>query len=227
MILPDHEPLRWFIPYTSFISEGDGTWTIQVFEGSGGPWEWQTYSESSKSLTALYSGTIDLGGLERQAKTLNPLGYSVARWACPSIANSVANGVILQCTWVTSIKPIPDALVDELSLAYSIESAQDYSELIGFQCQTFSTDNALNVGTFKPVDTQTMGALQATAVPTLHTQLMVDITCATATTGTGEDRTAIYLPPSVVTIPQDIVKEEDLEYIYRLKRYADPNQVEN
>lgn len=223
MILPDHEPLRWFIPYTAFISNGDGTWSIQVLSGSGGSWEWETSNANVQSLTAFYSGTLDLGGLERQGKTLNPLGYSVARWACPSVANNVAGGTILQCTWVTSIKPIPDALVSGLSLAYSIESEQDYSELVGWQCQTFSTDSALNVDSFKPVDTQTMGALQATAVPTLHTQMMVDITCAANTS----DSFAIYLPPSVVTIPQDIVKEEDLEYIYRLKRYADSNQVEN
>ena len=225
MILPDHQPLRWFIPYTAFVSNGDGTWDIQVFSDGAGDWQWETYSANAESLTAFYPGTIDLGGLERQSKTLNPLGYSVARWSCPSIANSVTGGVILQCTWVTSIKPIPDALVSDLSLAYSIESEQDYSELVGWQCQTFSTDAALNVGTFKPVDTQTMGALQATAVPTLHTQLMVDITCAAATQ--TDPKTAVYLPPSVVTIPQDIVKEEELEYVYRLKRYADPNQVEN
>lgn len=223
MILPDHQPLRWYVPYTVFVSNGDGTWNIQVLSGTGGSWEWQTYSDTVKALTAFYSGTIDLGGLERQGKTLNPLGYSVARWACPSVANNVAGGVILQCTWVTSIKPIPDALVSDLSLAYSIESEQDFSELVGWQCQTFSTDSALNVASFKPVDTQTMGALQATAVPTLHTQFMVDITWTNDT----DDNCAVYLPPSVVTIPQEIVKEEDLEYVYRLKRYADPNQVEN
>ena len=226
MILPEHQPLRWFTPHTIFTSDGAGSWAISVIDGAvyPNPWEWVVTADSQKEFTCYYPGTIDLGGLERQGKTLNPLGYSVSRYSTPVVTNDTANSsVILSMTWVTSVKPIPPALVSGVSMAYTMESAEDYGELVGYQTQTFTTDSTQAVSMLKPADTQTMGALQATAVPTLHTQLMVNITWSANSTN-GD---SVLIPPAVVTIPQEIVKEDDLQYIYRLKRYADPVQVEN
>ncbi len=222
-MIAEHEPLRWFVPQTNCYSNGT-TWTADVADptGSAGAWQWEIAVNDPEWLVMYYPGRISLGGLVRQGKTLNPLGYSVSRWFSPTLEiNSGTADLFIH--WVTSTRQIPAPLFTPGGAAeYGIAGGETYNDLVGYQTQTWTSDSTISSLLMRPIDTQTFGTLQPTVNDDLYTLCQVSIQLSAVA-----DNDVILIPPSVVTIPQEIMKEDELEYIYRLKRFNDLSQVEN
>lgn len=222
-MIAEHEPLRWFVPQTNCYSNGT-TWAVDVVDpvGSAGEWEWEIAVNDPRELVMYYPGKISLAGLVRQGKTLNPLGYSVSRWTPPSM--EIDSGTVdLYIHWVTSTRQIPAPLFQPAGAAeYGIASQETFNDLVGYQTQAWTSDSTISSLLMRPIDTQTFGTLQPTANDDLYTLCQVSFRLSAVA-----DNDAVLIPPSVVTIPQEIVKEDELEYIYRLKRFNDLSQVEN
>lgn len=229
MILPENEPLRWFVPATTFESDGAGGWSAAVVSEGLGSWEWKFSFQSATNMTAFYPGFIDLGGFVREGRTFNPLSFNVSRWYTPGWIEDPADPdppapVYAYLTWFTSTReiPVPDPTLFA-PMAYSIESAETFGDLVGYQNQAWTTNTTITNSLMQQLDIQTLGTLQPTAGAGLHTLFMVQLE-TTANTYAGD---VLGLPPSVVTIAQEVVKEDELEYVYRLKRLSDLNQDEN
>ena len=224
MILPEHEPLRWFVPGTIFTSDGEGGWAADVIDPQFGQWEWVISVQSATNVQAYYPGFIDLGGFVRQGRTLNPLSFNVSRWYTPGwIANPAGDADVadMYLTWVTSTREIPEPLTF-VPMEYALESSETFGDLVGYQNQAWTTNTTITSELMQQLDVQTLGTLQPTAGPSLHTLFQVSFE-AKGDTYAGD---VLSVPPSVVTIAQEVVKEDDLEYVYRLKRLSDLNQVE-
>lgn len=222
MILPDHEPLRWFVPGTVFTSDGAGNWSANVITATGGSWEWVISFQSATNVVAYYPGFIDLGGFVREGQTFNPLSFNVSRWAPPGWISSVAPVAEAYLTWLTSTREIPQPLT-YTPWEYSLESSETFGDLVGFQNQAWTTNSTITSQLMQQLDVQTLGTLQPTAGAGLHTLFQVAFESAQNTESTD----SFSIAPSVVTIAQEVVKEPELEYVYRLKRLADLNQDEN
>ena len=221
MILPEHEPLRWFVPGTVFTSDGAGNWSANIVSADGGTWEWVISTSTVKNVVAYYPGFIDLGGFVRESRTLNPLSFSVSRWATPGWISSESPVAEAYLTWITSTREIPQPLT-YAPWEYALESAETFGDLVGFQNQAWTTNSTITSELMQQLDVQTLGTLQPTAGAGLHTLFQVAFE---AKENTGNENT-FSVPPSVVTISQEVVTEPELEYVYRLKRLMDLNQDE-
>lgn len=217
-MIAEHEPLRWFTPQASFTyTSAGGTWTQTAGQG------WTIFANSAVGISAYYPLEEDLGGLLRQEKTLNPMGFMPARWGLPAVVfDTNPHNLIMTVQWVTSMQEINWPLnVGETS--YSINSDETYGELVGMQIQQFTND-ASTPFAVRQIDVQTLGTLQ----PTAHDRLWhgIQVECVFDSSISDSTTVTMGIPSSVVTIPQEIMTEEDLQYIYRLKRYNDTHQVE-
>ena len=215
-MISEHEPLRWFTPSAVFtIDSGTRTQTT----GKG----WTLIANSAVGVSAYYPLEDDLGGLLRQQETLNPLGFMPARWSLPGVTFvSNPQNLLITINWVTSIQEI-DWPLHQGETSYAINSDETYSELVGYQVQQFTND-ASTPFAVRQIDIQTLGTLQ----PTAHDRLWhgIQFECVFDATISGSGVVQVGIPSTVVSIPQEVLKEEDLQYIYRLKRYNDTHQVE-
>tara|TARA_Y100001963_G_scaffold152844_1_gene238432 strand:- start:666 stop:1322 length:657 start_codon:yes stop_codon:yes gene_type:complete len=217
-VISEHEPLRWFTPAASFtFTTAGGTWTQAAGQG------WHIVANSAVGISAYYPLESDLAGMIRQEKTLNPIGFMPARWGLPAVdfdTNPV--NLIMTIQWLTSVQEINWPL-NQGETSYAIDSNETYDELVGMQIQQFTND-ASTPFAVRQIDMQTLGTLQ----PTAHDRLWhgLQFECIFDASISSSDEVTVAVPPSVVTIPQEIMKEEDLQYIYRLKRYNDTHTVE-
>jgi hypothetical protein len=215
-VIADHEPLRWFTPQAGFTF-ASGTWGQTSGQG------WQIVANSAVGISAYYPIEDDLSGLLRQQKTVNPVGFIPARWGLPAVDfPSNPQNLIMTIQWVTSIQEI-DWPLNQNETSYAINSNETYDELVGMQIQQFTND-ASTPFAVRQIDMQTLGTLQPTAHDRLWHGIQFECTFDSSISSSGE--VVVSLPSTVVTIPQEIMKEDDLQYIYRLKRYNDTHTVE-
>ena len=225
MIMPVHEPVRWFTSdLLATYSTGTNTWTATDAFGNALDVGWVETSNSATLYAANYFSEIDLSGLQADYKTFNPLSYFVQRWTPPAselvaASGSGATGCTIAQHWVTSTKPIPAAFnVNEIT--YSQTYGPSYDELVGYHFQTWTNDTTGASTLMQMRDSQTLGALQATTAQKLYTMTRVAIIPGLGAT-TPSNNNVAAVGPAVVTMAQEIVKESDLQYIMRTKRAYD------
>ncbi len=221
MILPEHEPIRWFTPdMVGTYSTGSGTWVITDAMGGAPDVAWDITANSPTLLSMNYRQTIDLGGLMQNYLTFNPLSYFVQRWDSPGTdlvgATSGDTGVTITQQWVTSTKPIPSDF-NISKWTYTNTYGPSYDELVGYNIQIFVNDTTGASTTMTLRDAQTLGALQATTAAKLYTLFRIVVIPNEASL----DAKQVGVAPAVVTIAQEIAKEENLEYVMRTARAYD------
>jgi len=221
MIMPVHEPVRWFTSdlLVTYVA-GTSSWTATDAFTNPLDVGWVETSNSPVLYAANYFSEIDLSGLQVDYKTFNPLSYFVQRWTPPASAlvgaSTGAPGCTIAQHWVTSTKPIPAAFnVNEIT--YSQTYGPSYDELVGYHFQTWTNDTTGSSTLMQMRDSQTLGALQATTAQKLYTMTRVAIIPQEA----PSNGNTAGIGPAVVTMAQEIVKETDLQYIMRTKRAYD------
>ena len=221
MIMPVHEPIRWFTSdLLATYSTGTSTWTATDAFGNALDVGWVETTNSPALYAANYFSEIDLSGLKVDYKTFNPLSYFVQRWTPPASAlvgaATGAPGCNITQHWVTSTKPIPASFnINEIT--YTQTYGPSYDELVGYHFQTWTNDTTGASTLMQLRDSQTLGVLQATTAQKLYTFTRVMIVPQEA----PSNGNAAGIGPAVVTMAQEIVKETDLQYIMRTKRAYD------
>lgn len=210
---PDHLPVRWFVSdIVGTYNSGTSSWVVTDAFGGAVDDAWAVTSNTPTLYAANFFQTIDLTGLQENYLTFNPLSYVVQRFTAP--AEAMTPNVEIFISWVTSTKPIPaDFNINQVS--YTNLYGPSYDELVGYQNQAWTNDTTGK--TMRLADVQTLGVLQATAAAKLYTLCRILVAPASAPAN-GE---TFAIPPSVVTIQQQVEREDDLQYIMRLKRAYD------
>ena len=221
MMLPKHEPIRWFTPdMIGTYSTGSGNWVLTDAMGNAPDVAWEITANTGGLLSMNYRQTIDLGGLMQNYLTFNPLSYFVQRWSAPGTdlvgAATGDTGVTISQQWVTSTKPIPSSFnINEWT--YTNTYGPSYDELIGYHTEIFVNDTTGASTLMTLRDAQTLGALQATTAAKLYTLFRIVV----IPKETSVNAKQVGIAPAVVTIAQEIAKEKNLEYIMRTARAYD------
>tara|TARA_Y100001973_G_C5189150_1_gene329773 strand:- start:246 stop:983 length:738 start_codon:yes stop_codon:yes gene_type:complete len=229
------DPIRVLIPGLSLKIDAAGTGVIEPnsLGNYGGPmgntyWVDRTPGGATAT-TALYSydSFADITGLNHGEKTIFPLGYQISTWQNPShtsIGAGATKACRIQMAWITSTESITTTIVDPdtlLAYLYSLSDDHSFNELVGYGWETWNTDTSLGTGATVPIEKDVFGALLPTATRrwTTRVYLWIDNDYVdSATTGFWE------IAPSLINIPQRVVKESDLEYIMRLQRLANRSE---
>ncbi len=231
-----HPPIRVPFPAASIQATGDtgGVWTLMPSNPATqdpNPMQWTTWGTATTNLFAMkYEVETDIGGLTRQEKTLYPQAHVVSTWSTPKMRSDLNPKLMdAMSLWITSYKQIDDTFLEDLgfleifipSLLYSLEDNQSFMEVIGATWKEYATDSSLGTEAVRLVGGDAYGTLQPTASKRLwHTQFFVMNNVGAAWEG------EVRVPASMITIPQVIAKEDDLEYVYRLKRSFEVTESE-
>ena len=229
-------PLRAFYPGLSLAMSDGGNIeptavSVDTFLGRGQQ-QWKNILAASAA-QALYTTyqNIDLSGLTLGEKTMMPMGYQVSTWGSPEHTYGIVSttkACVVKQLWVCSDAPIPEEpyynapqlITGNLFSLYDDESI---GSLIGASWQSWNTDTAIQTGSMVQVGADSYGNLTPVAADMLYTRCWIWInntfTSISATDGNWE----IY--PSMITIPQDVKKESDLEWIMRLQRLANNDPI--
>jgi len=212
---PDHLPIRWFASdVLGTYNSGTSSWVLTDSFGNALDDAWVVTANTPNSVGMNFFQDIDLTGLQENYMTFNPLSYVVQRWGMP--AESITPNVSVVISWVTSTKPIPTTFnINEIS--YTNQYGPSYDELVGYQIQSWTNDTTGQL--MRLADVQTLGVLQATAAAKLYSLCRVVVSIPAGSAASNNEKFGI--PTSVVTIQQQVERENDLQYIMRLKRAYD------
>lgn len=229
-------PLRAYFPGLSLALSGGGaiapnTSTTDTFNGLGQQ-QWISLLPASAT-QALYTTyqDIDLSGLTYGEKTIMPLGYQVSQWGSPDHTYgpaSTSKACTIKQLWLCSDTPMaPEPYNNAPQLItgnqYSLYDDEAMASLVGGSWRKWNTDTAIQTGAMVQVGGDSYGNLTPVAADKLYTRcwIWIDNTfAASASDGNWE----IY--PSMITIPQSIEKESDLQWIMRLQRLANNDPIE-
>tara|TARA_Y100001937_G_scaffold25015_1_gene35852 strand:+ start:245 stop:940 length:696 start_codon:yes stop_codon:yes gene_type:complete len=225
-----HPPIRIFTPGLEFAyNSGTSTWILSsISPGNGGFQDYKFGANTSTGFTIDAYQNVDLSGLLRQSKTLNPLSYLVSQWAPPIAVAAPVDGVgtpiqlLLTNTWSTATIPQRDPFNDN-SFDWSIDDGKDYENLLGQHTQTW-TSTSTTAG-MQQLFSDTIGTLSKTALQKLYFvhSLGVSITQPASLAGAPSfsNGDLIQVFPSVVTIAQEVEDESTTQYVMRLAQTYD------
>ena len=225
-----HPPIRIFTPSVQFtFNSGTSKWVIGSLAANDGGY--QDYEEVVNTPTGFIFQSyqnVDLSGLLRQSKTLNPLSYLVSTWAPPAAVAAPVNGAgnpiecIVMNTWSTATIPQRDPF-NSNSIDWSVQSGKDYENLLGQHSDVW-TSTSTTAG-MQQIWSDTIGTLSKTALQKLYFVHQIGGSVSQAATVAGTptfangDELAFY--PSVVTIAQEVEDESTTEYVMRLAQTYD------
>ena len=229
-------PLRAFYPGLSLAMSHTGNIEPNTVAGDNflelGQQQWKAILPASPA-SQLYttSQTIDLSGLTLGEKTMMPLGFQVSTWGCPEHTFGVVS-TSKACTvkqlWVCSDAPVPEEPYNNSPMRitgnlYSLYDNESIASLIGGSWQSWNTDTAIQTAAMVQVGADSYGNLTPVAADMLYTRswIWIDngITGISATDGNWE------IFPSMITMPQEVQKESDLQWIMRLQRLANNDPI--
>jgi len=178
------------------------------FALSGG---WQ---KSSANNSLYYETQIDLGGLFAEGMTFFPAGAAVQEGYAFSRTAGTFGGTPMQVYDVVSMAPLSDIEVwNGIPPGFSTSQNNWHSIVWGRHRELFNPQFSTNQATvIFPINSSLIGSGEPTATETLYVYRVVIF----ATPPSGAE--FVEIPPSRFIIDGAVAKEEDLEYIMRLKR---------
>tara|TARA_Y100000361_G_scaffold152739_1_gene172902 strand:- start:73 stop:771 length:699 start_codon:yes stop_codon:yes gene_type:complete len=229
-------PLRAFYPGLSLALSAGGSIAPIAAPGDNflgrGQQQWQSLLPAS-AIEALYTTyqNIDLSGLTMGEKTMMPMGYQVSTWGSPEHTwgpTSSSKACMIKQLWVCSDAPIPEEPYNNspqliTGNMFSLYDHEAIASLIGGSWQSWNTDSAIQTGSMVQVGADSYGNLTPVAADMLYTRCWIWINNAFASSA-ADGNWEIY--PSMITIPQDVKKESELEWIMRLQRLANNDPIE-